>query len=197
MHIGIDNGLNGGIVALSDVERVSAEGRYLAPIAKIPMPTLKRKRKAKGKGKPPKYEREVDTAKLIAFIRDELHVTPKQPCVFHIEQCPRHSRDKSAMRVMAFTYGKIIGILEAAFPYCELKRVRSGNDTDGWQRALLPDMKPGQSKAEALKLAKQLWPEEDWRASERCEVSHDGMIDGALIAFFGRRKVIGGQTFLK
>jgi hypothetical protein len=170
MHIGIDNGLNGGIVALSDVERVSAEGRYLAPIAKIPMPTLKRKRKAKGKGK---------------------------PCVFHIEQCPRHSRDKSAMRVMAFTYGKIIGILEAAFPYCELKRVRSGNDTDGWQRALLPDMKPGQSKAEALKLAKQLWPEEDWRASERCEVSHDGMIDGALIAFFGRRKVIGGQTFLK
>lgn len=184
MHVGFDNGLGGGIVALSDIEG-------LPPIAMIPMPTLKRKRRSKGKKKS-KYESELDTAALLKFL-EEIQAKNDGTTIFHVEQCPRTAQKMDSMRVMSFTYGKIIGILEAKYDKAPLKRVRCGNDNDGWQKALLGRTGKGETKPAALALARKLWPEETWLPSDRCTVPHDGMIDGALIAFFGRRKWTAGN----
>lgn len=178
MHIGIDNGLDGGIVALSDLPGV-------APIAMISMPTYERKRKAKP-GKPAKMEREVDTAGVLRFLQ-EVNAKNDGTTIFHIEQCPRHAASANAMRVMAFSYGKLIGMLEAVYYNAPLKRVRCGNDNDGWQKALFEGMKPGDdTKDLAEKLARKLWPSERWLANARCSVADDGMIDAALIGYYGR-----------
>lgn len=50
---------------------------------------------------------------------------------------------------------------------------------------MIPGAK-GDTKPRALAKALQLWPGETFLASERCRVPHDGMIDAALIAEYGR-----------
>ena len=46
------------------------------------------------------------------------------------------------------------------------------------------------TKAAALNVAKQIFPAETWLKSERCTKPHDGMIDAALLAEYGRRENI-------
>ena len=113
--IGIDNGLDGGLVALSALAGV-------APVAMARTPC-----------KTPRGGREVDTAALIAWI---LNLRFQSPPLFVLEECPHHSRDKAAMRSMAFTAGKILGALEGLFPVSRIVLVASGNAIAGWQRAI-------------------------------------------------------------
>jgi hypothetical protein len=56
-----------------------------------------------------------------------------------------------------------------------------------WQRVMIPGAKGGETKSRALEVARRLWPGTDWRASDRCRTPHDGLIDAALIAEYGRR----------
>jgi hypothetical protein len=57
-----------------------------------------------------------------------------------------------------------------------------------WQKVMLPGCAKGDTKPAALARARQLWPAESWLASPRCSKPHDGMIDAALIAEYGRIK---------
>lgn len=41
------------------------------------------------------------------------------------------------------------------------------------------------SKSKSLWIAKHVWPHENWLATERSKVPHDGLIDAALIALYG------------
>jgi hypothetical protein len=54
-----------------------------------------------------------------------------------------------------------------------------------WQRAVLGKFPAGQSKATALRTARRLWPFSDFLATPKSRKPHDGMIDAALIGFFG------------
>jgi hypothetical protein len=56
-----------------------------------------------------------------------------------------------------------------------------------WQKVMLPGCKAGETKQRALEAAKRLWPEADWRGTERSKVPHDGLIDAALIAMWAIR----------
>ena len=61
-----------------------------------------------------------------------------------------------------------------------------------WQKAfwVKPKMPKGvkyDTKVAALSATNRIWPEEKWLASPRCSKAHDGMVDAALIAEFGRR----------
>ena len=40
-------------------------------------------------------------------------------------------------------------------------------------------------KVASLYVARQLWPDQTFLASERCRVPHDGIVDAALIAYYG------------
>jgi hypothetical protein len=159
IYIGIDNGLTGGIVALSDCAGA-------APIAAYPMPT---RNKSKGN--------EVDAEAVWEYLHewslsDRIFVTLETP--------GKHSPGAQALCSMWDSYGPIRGVLES-------RRIRHHRITpQAWQKKMLVGCKKGDTKPAALAKARQLWPEETWLKSPRCTVPHDGMIDAALIAEYSR-----------
>lgn len=157
--IGIDNGLTGGLVALSDHPG--------PPIACMPMPT---RGKAKGN--------EVDAEAVWDFIcrhRDN-------DITVILETPGKHSPGVQALCSMWDSYGAIRGVLES-------RGIRHHRITPQmWQKVMLPGCAKGDTKPAALARARQLWPAESWLASPRCNKPHDGMIDASLIAEYGRIK---------
>ncbi len=169
LHIGIDNGQKGALAALSPM-------KGLLPISVIPMP-MKRV-----EGVP-----QMDIEAIVKWIQ-ELHLTGT--CDAWIEKCPKHAMSQAAMRSQAINYGKMLGVLGARFPEIRVHRVECGNNLKGWQR-IMNVYEKDKTKENALRLARQIWPEYDeWPANGNGDAS-DGGIDAALIAEFGRRKTQG------
>lgn len=155
--IGIDNGLNGALVAISDHPG--------PPIEMWPMPT-----RGKTKGN------EVDAESVWSFIDkwDRVSVT------VILETPGKHSPGVQALCSMWDSYGAIRGVLES-------RGIRHHRITPQiWQKKMLPGCAKGDTKPAALAKARQLWPSETWLATPRCTKMHDGMIDAALIAEYGR-----------
>ena len=157
IYIGIDNGLTGGLVAVSD---------HPGPIIDCwPMPT-----RGKSKGN------EVDAEMVWSFIdkwkRDGVTVILETP--------GKHSPGAQALCSMWDSYGAIRGVLES-------RGIRHHRITpQAWQKRMLVGCAKGDTKPAALAMVRRLWPEETWLASPRCKTPHDGMIDAALIAEYGR-----------
>lgn len=88
----------------------------------------------------------------------------------------------------AFNYGRhfgeILGVL------ITLRQRHTLVTPQMWARALHVGSKAGDAKARSLEVAKRLWPGFDWRASARCKIAHDGQVDAALIAEWGRRQLV-------
>jgi hypothetical protein len=56
-----------------------------------------------------------------------------------------------------------------------------------WQDVMLgKKLAKGMTKVAALKKANELWPKEKWLASNRSKISHDGIVDAALISQYYR-----------
>jgi hypothetical protein len=174
--IGIDNGLTGGIALINMAGRL---------ITRTIMPTtfdvtLNAKR--------------IQSAALYHILKgmhfdcldkdSGFKASDKISVLVGAEPCPKHSRDKAAMRSMAFSWGLIVSALGA----CGLSwtQVESGRGKTSWQTNLLGRLKQGETKPAALALARKLWPEESFIA-EGCRTPHSGMIDAALIAEHLRR----------
>jgi len=170
--IGIDNGLTGGLVAISTTVNPQGAGCL---IASLPMPVLK-------------SCREIDGDEVSGWVR---RMTNGHPTVIALEECPKHANQAIVMRSMATSYGILVGAITAGTDITnnQIVRVRSGNPKDSWQRAMLGKLAQGETKAAALKLANQLWPDETWLPSTRRSTPHTGLIDAALIAEFYRRKI--------
>lgn len=154
MIIGIDNGLDGGLCAISEHSG--------SIIDKLAMPTFQRAGK-----------REVDTKTILNWIRD-LNTEP----LIAIEEPLKHAKSSQAMRSMGISFGKILGMCESH----ELK-VKPIQVLD-WQKKMLGKVPKSQTKVFALRKANELAPDEDWRKNGRCAVPHDGIVDAFLIAFY-------------
>lgn len=174
MHIGIDGGLQGGLAAISTIKGVE-------PISVLPMPL------ERPGGKP-----QINIRAIVAWVHE---VYPKGDCHVWLEKCPHHSMSKAAMRSMAITYGKLIGLFIARFPHMILHRVSAGQELKGWQRILLGKFTAEDSKSKALALARKVWPKVNWPELQSGRVM-DGVIDAALIAEYGRRQIAGELTSL-
>jgi len=158
MIVGIDNGLDGGLCAISGFDG--------SIIDKIRMPTLHRSKK-----------REVNIKQVNDWLV-ELHT----PFVLAIEEPLAHAKSSQAVRSMAISFGKLLGMAES-HDY-EVSRV----SVHKWQKAMLGRTPKGQTKKAAFDLASQLAPDENWLANKRCRTPHDGMIDAYLIATYIRNK---------
>jgi hypothetical protein len=166
-YIGIDCGLDGGITM------INWKGKLMQTSV---MPTV-----PSGKG------RKIDLCGLAAMIK-EIGRHPEQ-YTFIVENPGAHAPSAAGLRSMTYSFAAVETLLAAY----QLKHhvVLSQK----WQKAFWskPKMPKGQkfnTKAAALNVAKQIFPAETWLKSERCTKPHDGMIDAALLAEYGRRENI-------
>ena len=152
--IGIDNGISGGICAIS-----SHNG---AVISSIPMPITKHNGKT-----------EVDVLAALRYIRGFL----PQDVSVAIEEPLAHAKSSQAIRSMALAFGMLYGAcLAHGLPVARIA-VRP------WQDAMLGRKREaGMTKVLALAKASELAPDETWLATKRSSTPHDGMVDAFLIA---------------
>lgn len=168
--IGIDNGLTGGMVALR------GSGQLLKSAA---MPTRKG---YKGKN----Y---VNERTLCRWIKDLAEAWD----IRVVMEKPSFARDANAALSMADSYGTIrtvchllgLEVLEIEARDWQgtfFKRPKDAKET-GWS-----------TKTAAQQVAKGKWPMRHFMATTRSTKPHDGMVDAALIAEFGRLKANENQT---
>ena len=152
--IGIDNGISGGICAIS-----THNGDV---ISSIPMPVTKHNGKT-----------EVDVLATLRYVRGFL----PQDVSIAIEEPLAHAKSSQAIRSMALAFGMLYGsCLAHGLPIARIA-VRP------WQDAMLGKRREaGMTKMLALALANKLAPDETWLATNRSSKPHDGMIDAFLIA---------------
>ena len=159
VYLGIDNGLTGGLVALSDHPG--------PPIAMIPMPT---RGKAKGN--------EVDAMAVYEWLLSLDTAFDRMTAV--LETPGKHSPGAQALCSMWDSYGAVRAILEC-------RSIRHHRITpQAWQRVMLVGCAKGDTKPAALARCRQLWPDETWLATPRSSKPHEGMLDAALISEYAR-----------
>lgn len=154
MIVGVDNGLNGGLCAVS-----RHDGSI---IDKLVTPTHS-----------PYDKKEIDIRAIYKWL-EEMNT----PFVMAVEEPLKHAKSSQSIRSMSISFGKFLGLAE-----CKQFSIARIAVTD-WQKAMLGRIPKSQSKKLALLLANKLAPDEDWRATPRCKVPHDGLIDAFLIARF-------------
>jgi hypothetical protein len=150
MIVGIDNGLDGGLCAISKFDG--------SLIDKVRMPTLQMSKK-----------KEIDIRKVHQWLMD-LNTS----FIFAVEEPLAHAKSSQAVRSMAISFGKLVGMAES-HDYENIMRV----SVHKWQKAMLGRVPKGRTKE----------PSENWLANKRCRTPHDGMIDAYLIA----RYIWGGR----
>jgi crossover junction endodeoxyribonuclease RuvC len=119
-------------------------------------------------------KREIDEQALVAEI---LRHRPERVFLERVQAMPRQGV------VSMFNFGTGWGLVRGicaglGLPY-ELVRPQE------WQRMMLA----GQPKGSEYLVASRLWPNAEWRASDRARKPHGGLVDAALIAEYGRRRM--------
>jgi|TARA_R110000772_G_scaffold263638_1_gene383524 hypothetical protein len=150
--VGIDNGLDGGLCAISLFDG--------GVISKMAMPTIMVGEK-----------REIDTREIkewLLYLNTPFHLAIEEPLA--------HAKSSQAMRSMALSFGKLIGMAETN--NYEVQRVA----VHKWQKRILGKISRGTSKQVAFEKAEERVPDEQWLKNSRCRVPHDGMVDAFLIA---------------
>lgn len=163
LYIGIDNGISGGLAALSPTQGVGI-------ICACAMPVQKTR-----KGN------EINIVEVWHWLERELFAGRNADKITVVIEEPGGSKSARAATSMA-------GSFHALRAMCELKGIRHIRITpQAWQKPML-NAPAGDTKPVALTLARALWPSMDWRATERSKTPHEGIIDAALIAEHARRQ---------
>ena len=167
MIIGIDNGIKGGLCAITRNEGKIVE--YAAT------PTLKRKGK-----------HEVDICAIAEWI--ENIITPSEDndvkTTIVIEEPLKHAKSSQSIRSMGISFGQLMAVSLLYARDLPINLVCL--DVRDWQKPMLGKVPRGKTKEAALKLARSMEPDVEWLASKRCRVPHDGIVDAFLIAHFQR-----------
>ena len=159
MLVGVDNGLDGGLCAITQFDG--------SLIDKIAMPCRQQSKK-----------REIDICKIHKWLSDL-----NTPFVLAIEEPLAHAKSSQAVRSMAISFGKLLGMAECK-DY-EVARV----SVHKWQKAMLGFIPKGKTKQVALETAQNLEPSENWLKNKRGRVPHDGLVDAFLIAHYYRQRI--------
>ncbi len=161
--IGIDNGISGGLVAIS--------AHHGLIIAATTMPSRKHRTR-----------NEVDIQAVHSWICSVTNHQPDQ-AIYIIEE-PNNSRNASTAYSVAASFHALRGYLEAY--RADVRRITP----QSWQKTMLGKVPAGETKAFALAKAREIWPEETWLATPRSKVPNEGIVDAFLIAEHGRRHLL-------
>lgn len=82
----------------------------------------------------------------------------------------------------AWGFARHIGYLQGTFPWAVRVRPQAWQK-DVWMKELVEGKKCPKEKSHVM--AKTIWPLVDWRATARSRNPHDGLVDAALIAYWG------------
>ena len=155
LYVGIDNGLNGGIVIVN--------GETKTILSKFVMPVFK--------GKKTDYDIK-SICEILEFLNpDDVRIVLEKAHV-------RPISGKRASFMTGFGYGVMQGILEAkSLSYS----IVSPKD---WQQEILKGMNTGDTKKDSIMFCSRRYPKEDWRATERSKKLHDGLTDACCMALY-------------
>jgi hypothetical protein len=159
--IGIDNGITGGLCAIS--------AHHGLIIATSTMPSIRHRKR-----------NEIDIRRIHIWLSEVTNGNLSN-ADYVIEE-PNNSRNASTAYSVASSFHSMRGFFETKMLAWHRITPQS------WQRAMLGKVPAGETKAYALAKARELWPDEKWLATERCSKPHEGMIDAALIAEYWRRR---------
>jgi crossover junction endodeoxyribonuclease RuvC len=166
--IGIDNGLDGGIVGIRNNDPST-------PLLRAITPTL-------GSGK-----RSYDIAEMAALLRKMVSVD-REPKVFLERAQAMPGQGVSSMFSIGYGFGIWQGLLTALLVPFEIVSPQR------WQRDMFVGVNRDDTKAASAVVAQRLRPGTDWRANARCRKPHDGLTDAFCIAEYGRRTM--GQQMI-
>jgi len=168
VFVGIDPGLDGGILALNEAGDI---------LDKWIIPTITMK-----KGK--KNKTEIDLVSL-----NDIFIKLKSYQKVKVFLEAVHAMPKQGVS-SSFNFGKVFGYLEGMltayrFPYvlvtpqCWTKEIHAG---------LSKELDP---KSRSLVIFNREYSNLDLRANSRCRNQHEGLLDSLFIAEYGRRKELG------
>lgn len=160
-HIGIDNGLDGGVVVLDESG---------ALIEKYVTPVVSQKTKA-GKEK-----RLYDVPAMIRILEPRAAAARA-----YLERAqPMPLQGVVSTFSTGYGYGLWTGMLTAlGIPFETVT-------PQAWQKAMFRGIAHFDTKAASSVVASRLSPKTDWRATERSRKHHDGLTDAFCIAEYGR-----------
>jgi len=161
--IGIDNGITGGIVAISDYNGLMIDMAKM-PIAKHRTRT------------------EIDVREFHRIVTDFSGGNLSN--AHYVIEEPGGCKSARAGISMASSFHVLRGFFETKM--LNWHRITP----QSWQKYMLGKVPKGETKQAALIRANQIWPHEKWLASKRCSTPNFGLIDAALIAEYGRRKLL-------
>jgi len=160
LYIGIDNGLNGGIVAIDENQNIIK--KYIMPVIKIG------------------NKNEFDVQKIAdIFVKCSIHQPRIYVCLEHAHVRPISG--KRACFTTGFCFGLMQGILETLDISYEIVNPKV------WQKDIFQGT-VSDTKQASIIFCQRKWPNEDWTATERSKKSHDGMTDAACMALYCYRK---------
>jgi len=87
--------------------------------------------------------------------------------------------------VQAFSFGKLYGIMIGLA--CALKIPYVIVHSKTWQKEMFRDISSDNTKQASVMIAKRLFPDQSFLATNRSKKEHNGMTDATLLAEFGRR----------
>jgi hypothetical protein len=167
-YLGIDAGKSGALVLIDDKRQVIK--RWLMPLKVI--------READKKNKISKVTI-VCFETLCNLLREAISVG----CIVVLEEPAPFGMDHAHV---AFVKGLNAGIMEAAFTHVGILPIRL--TPIQWQKDILEGFdKNFKIKVRARMAAEKYFPNEDFRATHRSKVPHEGLIDASLVALYGQR----------
>ena len=173
IYIGIDCGLDGGIVTIDERGQI---------IDKRIMPTVEA-----GKG------RKIDLHELDRIFMNcgFLNSDNERPTII-IENPGHHAPSASGLRSMTYSFAVTeMACVANSLRYHDLLSQKWQKEF--WSKPKMPKGKKFDTKAAALMAARKLWPQEEWRmpsakTGKLLKNPHDGIVDAALLAEYARRK---------
>lgn len=152
--IGIDPGFNGGICILNEEGKII--NKYIMPIREID-------------GK-----RELDSQRIKEILENVKPIKmlgiEKQQSIYGVNTS------------VVFKMGRGMGILEGLAVGLEIPYILILSRK--WQKEMFGGLGKGDTKQQSRLLAQELFPNEDFTATKRSRILHDGMTDACLISVF-------------